>query len=157
MQTICILRSIGPAARRRRRTRAAGARKGIAAVEFAVLAPCLAVLLLGMFEMSRGIMVKEVLNDAARRACRVGVLPNKANSDVTATITNILTDNNLPTTHVTTTIQVNGVTVDCSTAQQSDKITVKISIPTSDTFWISTYFLKSTSLESDSITMMRQD
>ncbi len=114
-------------------------------------------MLLGMFEMSRGIMVKEVLNDAARRACRIGILPNKANSDVTATITNILSDNNLPTTHITTTIQVNGVTVDCSTAQQSDRISVQISIPTSDTFWISTYFLKSTSLESDSITMMRQD
>ena len=156
MQTNCSVRPREPLARRRKVCRG-GKRRGIAVVEFAVLAPCITVLLLGMFEMSRGIMVKEVLNDAARRACRVGILPIKANSDVTATITNILTDNNLPTTHVTTTIQVNGVTVDCSTAQQSDKITVKISIPTSDTFWISTYFLKSTSLESDSITMMRQD
>jgi len=34
---------------------------------------------------------------------------------------------------------------------------VKVSIPTSSTFWISTYFLKSTAIESDSISMLRQD
>jgi Flp pilus assembly protein TadG len=158
METINSARKTVSAGRwRRGRVPASGDRRGVAAVEFVVLAPCLIIFLLGTFEMARGLMVKEVLNDAARRACRLGIQPNKANADVTATIANIMKDNNMPTTHVTTTIQVNGATVDCSTAQQNDKVSVKISIPTSDTFWISTFFLKSSSLESDSITMMRQD
>jgi Flp pilus assembly protein TadG len=136
---------------------AAVRRRGIAAVEFAVLAPFLATLMLGMFELTRGIMVKQLLNDAARKACRTGIQPQKANSDVIAEVNNILSDNGVPAADATITIQVNGVTIDCSTAKQNDKVSVKVAIPTSDTFWAGEYFLKSTSIESDYVTMMRQN
>ena len=140
-----------------RRVRTARKRRGgVAAVEFALLAPFLTILTLGTFELSRGIMVKQLLNDAARKACRTGILPLKANSDVIAEVNDILTDNGIPTGDATITIKVNGVTANCSTANANDKISVQIGIPTSDTFWISTYFLKSSSITSDSITMMRQ-
>ncbi len=62
-------------AERRRRSRFV--RRGIAATEFAVIAPFLGILILGMFELARGIMVKQMLNDAARRACRVAIQPLK--------------------------------------------------------------------------------
>jgi Flp pilus assembly protein TadG len=131
-------------------------RRGIAATEFAILAPFLTILILGTFELARGIMVKELLNDAARKGCRTGVQPFKANSDVTAAVNNILTDNGIATSSATITIQVNGVTADCITAKQNDRVNVKVAIPTSATFWVSTYFLKSSTVESDSVSMLRQ-
>lgn len=115
------------------------------------------IIVLGTFELARGIMVKQVLNDAARRGCRIGIQPLKANSDVTTGINNILTDNGFSSSIATIKIQVNGATVDCSTAVQNDKVSVKVSIPTSSTFWISHYFLQSTEIVSDAITMLRQD
>lgn len=132
-------------------------RRAIAATEFAILAPFLTILILGTFELARGIMVKEILNDAARKGCRTGIQPLKANSDVTTAVNNILTDNSISTSSTTITVQVNGTTVDCKTAKQNDKVTVKVSIPTSSTFWISTYFLKSTAIESDSVSMLKQE
>ena len=137
--------------------RLARRRRGIAAVELAFLAPFLTVLILGMFEIARGIMVKQLLNDAARKACRTGVLPLKANSDVTSEVNDVLTDNGLSPTSATIRIQVNGATVDCSTAKRNDRVSVKISVPTAKTFWISTYFLVSSSIDSDSVTMLRQE
>ncbi len=147
------------ASRRSRRSRlfARSPRRGVAAVEFAVLSPFLAILVLGTFELARGIMVKQMLNDAARRGCRTAIQPLKADSDATSDINNILTDNGISTSAATITIQVNGATANCNTAKQNDKVSVKISIPTSSTYWISTYFLKSTSMESDSVTMLKQE
>lgn len=143
--------------RRRRVARPSGeSRRGIAAVEFAVLAPFLAILILGSFELARGIMVKQILNDAARRGCRTAIQPLKANSDVTSDVNNILTDNSISTSAATIAVQVNGVTANCNTAKQNDKVTVKVSIPTSSTYWISTFFLKSSTIESDSVTMLKQ-
>jgi Flp pilus assembly protein TadG len=132
-------------------------RRGVAATEFAVLAPILAILILGMFELARGIMIKQMLNDAARRACRVAIQPQKANSDVTSEVNNILSDNGIPAGDATITVQVNGATANCNTAKQNDRVSVKVSIPTSDTFWISAHWLSSSSIMSDSVTMLRQD
>src|SRR5262245_38829932 len=83
---------------RQRSHRGTKPRRGIAAVEFAVLAPFLAILILGTFELARGIMVKQILNDAARRGCRTAIQPLKANSNVTSDVNNILTDNSISTT-----------------------------------------------------------
>jgi Flp pilus assembly protein TadG len=143
--------------RRRRLRHSAIVRRGIAATEFAVLAPFLGILILGMFELARGIMVKQLLNDAARRACRVAIQPLKANSDVTTDVSNTMTDNGIPAADATVVVKVNGAVANCNTAKQNDKVSVQVSIPTSDTFWISTHWLSSTSIMSDSVTMLKQD
>src|SRR5262245_58450199 len=49
-------------------------RRGVAAVEFAVMATLLFTLVFGMIEVGRGMMVAEMLNNAARNGCRVAVL-----------------------------------------------------------------------------------
>jgi Flp pilus assembly protein TadG len=131
-------------------------RKGAAIVEFAVLAPFLFFLTLGLFEAARALQVKQMLNDAARKACRTGILPGKANSDITAEINNILTDNSIPTADATITVQVNGTTANASTAKRNDRVSVRISIPIKDVYWISTFFISGSTLDSDSVTMMRQ-
>jgi hypothetical protein len=132
-------------------------RTAAAAAEFALLSPLLVFLILGTFELTRGVMTRQVLNDAARKACRRGIQPGKTNTDVTADVNNILTDNNIPTSDATITILVNGVAADVSTAVPGiDKVSVKVSIPVSDIFWAGTFFLSGSTIESDYVAMMKQ-
>lgn len=129
-------------------------RRGVAAVEFALLAPVLGVMIIGMFELARAFMVKEMLTNAATIACRTASLPGKSNTDATTEITTTMADNSI--TGYTSTIQVNGVTANASTASRYDKISVKVSVPVSNVFWISTFFLTSSMIESETVSMMRQ-
>ncbi len=140
-----------------RRPARARRRSGTAVVEFALAIPVLAFLTIGMFELSRGIQVKQILSDAARKACRTGIKPAKANSDIKSEITDILTDNGIDATKATVTIAVNGSTsTDASSAGQNDKISVKVSIPVSQIYWAGTIFLSAATVESETIVMMRQ-
>src|SRR5262249_9412438 len=116
-------------------------RRAAAAAEFAVLAPLLGVILMGMVEMSRAMMAKVILNDAARKACRTGILPTGSNTTITSEVTNILSDNNISGTSATVTIQVNGSAVDASTSKQNDKISVKVAVPYSKFAWVQPFFL----------------
>lgn len=129
-------------------------RRGVAALEFAVIAPFLAALTVGMIEIGRGLIVKEALSGASQKACRTGVLPGKSNSDVQSEVDNIMSD--LGVTGYNTTILVNGTAVDVSTATRFDQISVKVAVPVSQVFWMTTFFLTQQSLESETVVMMRQ-
>ncbi len=137
-------------------SRRIAARRAVAAVEFAVLAPFLFLLAMGAFEVGRAIMVRQVLSDAVRKACRTGALPGKANADVTADLNDILTDNSIPTADATITILVNGQAVDASTAQQGDQISVKASVPFNEVTWTPLFFFSNSSIDSGTLVMMRQ-
>jgi Flp pilus assembly protein TadG len=131
-------------------------RRAASAVEFAVLAPFLFTLAMGAFEMGRCVMVRQMLTDAARKACRTGIIPGKANSDITADVNDILTDNNIPTADATITILVNGNSVDVSTATTGDQISVKVAVPYHDVKWTPLLFLTTSSVDSETLVMMRQ-
>ena len=131
-------------------------RRAAAAVEFAVLAPFLFFLAMGALEVGRAIIVRQALTDAARKACRTGILPGKANADITADASNILTDNNIPTSAVTITILVNGTSADAGAAQQGDQISVKVSVPYSQVAWTPLFFFNGASIDSETLVMMRQ-
>jgi Flp pilus assembly protein TadG len=131
-------------------------RSGAAVVEFALLAPLLGVLVVGMIETSRGLLVKEILSDAARKGCRAGIQPAAASSAITADVNNILSDNQINSGDATVTVLVNGVQADASTAQQNDQISVKVSIPASKVSWGVSLFLGGGTIESETIVMMRQ-
>ncbi|HEV3443576.1 MAG TPA: TadE family protein, partial [Gemmataceae bacterium] len=47
-------------------------RRGVSSVEFAFVAPIFFLMLLGLIELSRGLMVKHMLLNAARQGCRIG-------------------------------------------------------------------------------------
>ena len=49
-------------------------RRGVAAVEFAVVAPVLFLAIFGMIEMARMVMVKQAVVNAAREGCREAIL-----------------------------------------------------------------------------------
>src|SRR5437899_2853738 len=80
-------------------------------VESAIFSPILLFLVLGIIEAARGLMVREVLSDAARRACRTGILPGTDNTAIQNDVNDILKDNKINSTDATITIQVNGKTV----------------------------------------------
>jgi Flp pilus assembly protein TadG len=140
-----------------RRAHAGILRRASATTEFAVIAPLFVFLTLGMIEISRGIMVKETLSDAARRACRTGSLPGTSSATITSDVNDILTDNGIAATSATVTVLVNGNAVDATTARQNDQISVKVSVPVSSVLWVSAIFLKSTQIESETVYMMRYD
>lgn len=131
-------------------------RRATATVEFAAVAPFLFFLALGALEVGRAIVVRQVLTDAARKACRNGALPNRANSDITSDANDVLTDNSIPTSATTITILVNGQAVDASTAQSGDQISVKVSVPYNKVAWTPLLFFSNTSIDSETLVMMRQ-
>jgi Flp pilus assembly protein TadG len=131
-------------------------RRAASAVEFAVLAPFLFVLATGAFEVGRAIIVRQVLTDAARKACRTGALPKRANADITVEINDILNDNSIPTSAATVTILVNGQAVDASTANQGDQVSVKVSVPYNQVAWTPLLFFNGGSIDSETLVMMRQ-
>jgi Flp pilus assembly protein TadG len=62
-------------------------RRGAAAVEFAVVAPVFILLVLGMLEYGRMIMVQQVITNASREGARRAVLDGATVESVTAAMT----------------------------------------------------------------------
>lgn len=129
-------------------------RRAASVVELALLSPFLVSLFLGMFEISRGILVKESLSNAANRAARVASIPGRSNTDVIPAITEVMTAAGL--SGCTSTIRVNGAVADVSTAKKGDRVSVQVSVPVSNVYWLSSTFLDRTQTLSETVVMMRQ-
>ncbi len=117
-----------------RQGKARQVRLGAKMVEFAVVIPVFFVFIFGLVEIGRGMMVSSIVTNAARVGCRTGTLPSKTNDDVNASITNVLSVGGV--TGYSTTIQVNSVTANVSTAATADTITVKVAVPAANTSWL---------------------
>jgi Flp pilus assembly protein TadG len=146
------IRQIDSRTTRRRQPR----RRGTATVEFAIVAPVLIVLAMGLIEVTRAVQVKNTLTDAVRSGCRLAIQPGASNAVVVANINQVLTNAGIPTGDVTVTIQVNGTTADVSTAVQGNMVSVKIGLPVDDVAWVIPMFFTSKSVESETLVMMRQ-
>jgi Flp pilus assembly protein TadG len=109
-------------------------RTAAAAVEFAVVAPVLFTVVLGIIEFGRAMMVLELLNNAARSGCRVGTLSGANNNAINTAITNSLAGSGI--TNTTTTILVNGTQADVSTASTGDMISVSIAVLSDNVSWL---------------------
>jgi Flp pilus assembly protein TadG len=147
-------------------------RRGIAATELALLAPLLAALVMGMCEMGRAVIVKDILTNAARKGCRTGVTPSKTYQNVLDDVNNVFSDNNINSANVTIIVQIASYTGNSTTPswgsfttvssnisftpQPLDQISVKVSIPISNVLWFSPRFMSNTTIESETLTMVRQ-
>jgi Flp pilus assembly protein TadG len=131
-------------------------RRGVAAVEFALIAPVMVFMVVGLIEMGRGLMVKDILGDATRKGCRTGILPSGTNALIIADVNQVLTDNNLTPGNATITILVNGNAVDVSTAKAGDQIAVKVSMPVSAITLVTPLYLPNIDIVSETLYMMRQ-
>ena len=120
-------------------------RRGAAVVEFAVVSPVFFLLVFGMIEYGRLVMVQQLLTNAAREGARVGVLDDSTAGDVTTAVTSYLTA-----------ASINNPTVTCnpstpSTATYGQPVTVTVSIPFSQVSWLpSPMFLGGTTMTATS-------
>jgi Flp pilus assembly protein TadG len=139
-------------------------------VEFALLAPFLASLVVGMCELGRAVMVKDVLTNAARKGCRTGITLTKTYQNIMDDVNNILSDNKFPAASIT--IQVASYTGNSTTPSWGpfttvtgsssykpkalDKVLVKVAVNATDVLWFAPTFMSSTSIESETMIMLRQ-
>jgi hypothetical protein len=133
-------------------------RSGTAVAEFAFISPLFALALMGMIELSRGLMVKVILSDAARKGCRSGIQPGKGNADIVSDCTQVMTDNHIKGSQVAIKVtDPNGKVLPNSLAAPSGSmVSVHLSVPVSSTTWVPNVFLAKGSLESDTVVMMKQ-
>jgi Flp pilus assembly protein TadG len=129
-------------------------RRGAAAVEFAVVAPLLFLLVFGTLEFGRAMMSLDLLANAARAGARTGALPNKSNSDVQDSVLNVL--NGVGVKGATVSVEVNGKAGDVASAAQGDSVTVSASVPFAKVSWLGQpLFLGETTL-SQKMTMRKE-
>ncbi len=132
------------------RTHRRPCRRGVAAVEFALTAPLLFLLVFGMIEVGRGLMVQQLLSNAARDGARSATLEGATAEDVEAAVTEYLGGSS-----------VSGVTVavtpvPLTSAQGGDPVTVKVSVPFTAVSWLPTPQYLSAATLSATVTMRRE-
>jgi Flp pilus assembly protein TadG len=127
-------------------------RQGAAAVEFALVAPLFFLMVFGMIEFGRAIMVQQLLTNAVREGARVGVLdsPTPTAPQVTSAVTNYLANGG-----------VSGATVtmnpsEPTTAGYGATVTVTASIPYSSVSWIPPIFIGGSRRLTATSTMRRE-
>ncbi len=125
-------------------------RRGAAVVEFAIVAPVLLLLVFGMIEYGRLVMVQQVITNATREGARQAVLDGATTTGVTTIVNDFLTAS-----------RVNGAVVTVtpsppSSAAFGDPVTVSVQVPFSQVSWLPTpMFLSTTTLSAT--TVMRRE
>lgn len=99
-------------------------------MEFAVVSPVFFLLIFGMIEYGRLVMVQQVLTNASREGARVGVLDGSTQADVTTAVNNYLTSARITTATVTVTPNPP------SSAGYGAPVTVAISVPFNQVSWL---------------------
>lgn len=113
-------------------------RRGIAAVEFAVLAPVLLILIGGVWELGRMIEVQQLLTNAAREGGRQASTGARTSSEVVDSVRSYLQRAGLNTSNLT--VQIDNLTNssrgDPKAAKQMDRFRVTVTIPFNDVRWL---------------------
>jgi len=111
------------------RLRRAG-RRGATLVEFAVVAPVFFLVVIGMIEFGRAMMVAALLANAAQQGARAGALNGAQSADVTSAVSNYLGDAKI--SGASTTVTPNPP----SSALPGQDVTVTVSIGYSQVTWL---------------------
>jgi hypothetical protein len=121
-------------------------RRGAAVVEFAFVAPLLFMLIFGIIEFGRLLMVQQILTNASREGARRAVLEQATASEVESVVTTYMSSSS-----------VSGASVTVSPSQLTslgfgDPVTVSCSIPFDQVNWPpAPWFLGGTQLSAESI------
>jgi len=99
-------------------------------VEFALVAPLFFLLVFGMIEFGRLVMVQQILTNASREGARMGVLDGASASDVTSAVNTYLSNSTI--TGATVTIDP----ADPNSAGYGAPITVSVTIPFDQVSWM---------------------
>jgi Flp pilus assembly protein TadG len=110
------------------------------------VAPVFVLLVFGMIEFGRMVMVQQMLTNAAREGARLGVIEGNTPTDVETRVDNYLAAANITGATVTVT------TLPASGSDTGDRISVTVSIPFGQVSWLPTpMYLGTTSLASTAI------
>jgi Flp pilus assembly protein TadG len=108
-------------------------------VEFAIVAPILFVLVLGIFEFGRAFMVTELLTDGARHGCRKAILEGTSTQQITDEVTNYLSQFDISAENVQVVINDGaGNVTEASTVPAYTELTVIATIPATSATWLPT-------------------
>lgn len=127
-------------------------RSAAAAVEFAIVAPLLFLLILGMVEFGRMLMVQQTLTNGAREGARKAVLPGVTDAQVETTIDNYMAGAKI-TGHTRT------ITPSTTSAASGTTVKVTVSVPYNKVSWLplgAIGFLKDSTLKV-SVEMRKED
>lgn len=121
------------------------ASRGVAAVEFAIVAPIFFLLVIGIIEVGRAIMVQQVLINASRVGARRAAMLSSTEEDVLAAVTEF-----------TSGVGVNSVTAtvspDPETAEGGTSLTVSTSVSYANVSWLPTpWFMGGKTLSSSAV------
>jgi len=134
-----------PAHLANRRTRQAfGHRRGAAVVELAIVAPIFLLMLVGIIELGRALMVQQVIINASRVGARQAIIPGAGQADVEAAVEAYASSVAVPGVTVTVTPSPSG-------ASAGDMITVTTSVDFANVSWLaSPWFLGGATLNASS-------
>jgi Flp pilus assembly protein TadG len=95
--------------------------------------------MLGMFEFGRAFMVMQLLSDAARRGCRIGIIEGTTTQQITDAAVNYLTS--VGVTGDTATVTINdgaGNVTEAQNVPPYTEITVTVTVPFDSVTWLPT-------------------
>jgi Flp pilus assembly protein TadG len=122
-------------------------RRGATAVEFAIVAPLFVLLVFGVIEFGRALMVKQIITNAAREGARRAIIESSTETEVKQVVNAYLTGASVGGATVTVTPTT------LNTLGLGDPVTVQVSVPFNSVSWLpSPWFLKNKTL-SESTTM----
>jgi Flp pilus assembly protein TadG len=123
-------------------------RRGAAVVEFAFVAPLFVMLVFGMIEFGRLVMVQQMLTNASREGARLGVLSDTTDTEVKSKVVSYLSSSSI-------TIATSDVSV--SYPDSGEAVAVTVSVPFNQVSWLpSPMFLSGYTLSAGS-TMRREN
>jgi len=145
-------------------------RLGAAAVEFAVVAPIFFLMIFGMIEFGRMIMVQQLLTNASREGARLAVLDGSTMADVRTSVKNYLesvtvsgvTDDDIDIEAVRIDAASGAETIcaDLASAGYGGRVTVSITIPFDQVSWLSSPMIMDMideNMELSASTVMRRE
>ncbi|WP_425617433.1 TadE/TadG family type IV pilus assembly protein [Anatilimnocola sp. NA78] len=107
-------------------------RRGAAAVEFAVVAPVFFLLVFGMIEYGRMVMVQQIVTNAAREGARVAVLDGSTTTAVQTAARNAMASGSITITADKVTVSPNPP----SNAKFGDPVSVTVTVPFNQVSWL---------------------
>jgi hypothetical protein len=105
-------------------------RRGAAAVEFAIIAPLFFMLIFGIVEFGRALMVQQMLTNASREGARQAVVESATADEVKTLVTTSLTNAGITGATTTVTPEI------LESVGFGDPVAVSISIPYANVKWL---------------------
>lgn len=121
-------------------------RRGAAVVEFAVVVPVFLILVFGIIEFGRMVMVQQIITNAAREGARKGIVPGSSADEVNTTVLSYLTSTSINGANTS-------VSPDPASVTYGQGITVTVAVPFSSVSWLPAPFFLGKSVLTASCTM----